>query len=106
MIPMFFTARPTFPTRLTLDDLELLVAATKQQASDGNETTCRIAQALESVLQSRRAGVRVGTISGLPRRVAGTCRRRLQTAAGRCWLEINAPLFRWGRSPATAHNHS
>lgn len=106
MIPMFFTPHPTFPARLTLDDLELLVAITKQRASDGNETTCRVAQALDSVLQSRRARVSVGTISGLPWRVAGTCRRRLQTAAGRCWWGINAPLFRWARSPVTAHNHS
>lgn len=86
--------------RLSLDDFEVLAAVWQQRAAAGDETTLRVAQALDMVLQLRRAqaGVRARPRALRPVAVA-TCRRGLQAVARRCWAGMNAPLtLRWARS--------
>jgi len=97
-----FTSRHAAPMRLTLDDLELVVALAKQRAANGDESTRRVAMALDLVLHVRRAK------AGVPRRVRllpqvapTACRVRWQAVARRCWVGMNKPLsLDWVRDPA------
>jgi len=90
------------PMRLSLGDLEVVVAIWQQRAAAGDETTGRIAIALDTVLQTRRArsGVRERP-AALPAAPTASCPHGLQGLMRRCWAGMNAPL----RVPSVRRAH-